>query len=75
MCTECKIIHVVETGYSLAKRFGKHRRDIKSRPDNNELASHFHKDHNFDDLEVQILQTGLSKSRSQHEQQHEDQPV
>ena len=43
--------------------------DIKrSRPDNNELAGHFHQDgHDLDDLEVMILQTGLSKSRAQRE--------
>ena len=38
-------------------------------PNNNELAEHFHQnDHFFDkDLEVLILQSGLSKSRAQRE--------
>ena len=70
-CKKCKMVYVGETGCSLAERFGKHRHDMKSRPDNNELASHFYKNHDLNDLEVQILQTGLSKSRAQREQ-HED---
>ena len=60
-CKKCKLIYVGETGCSLADRFGKHRHD-------NELAKHFHKDHHLNDLEVLILQTGLSKSRAQREQ-------
>ena len=68
ICKKCGKIYVGETGCSLAKRFGQHRHDIRSRPDNNELAGHFHQDgHDLDDLEVMILQTGLSKSRAQRE--------
>ena len=67
-CKKCKMIYVGETGCSLAERFSKHRHDFKARPDNNELANHFFKDHDLCDLEVQILQTGLSKSRAQREQ-------
>ena len=68
ICKKCGKIYVGETGCTLAKRFGQHRHDIKSRPDNNELAGHFHQDdHDLDDLEVMILQTGLSKSRAQRE--------
>lgn len=66
-CKKCNLIYVGETGCSLADRFGKHRHDMKSRPDNNELAKHFHKDHDLSDMEVLILQTGLSKSRAQRE--------
>ena len=47
-----------------------HKRRIyaKKRPDNSELTDHFHKDHSFDkDLEVLILQSGLTKSESQRE--------
>ena len=40
-------------------RFSKHRYDCKKRPDNSELATHFHKDHNESDMEVYILQTDL----------------
>ena len=58
-------MYVGETGCLLAKRFGKHRHDIKSRPDNNELAILVHQDDH--DLEVMILQTGLSKSRAERE--------
>ena len=38
----------VQQKCSLSERFGKHRHDIKSRHDNNEMISHFHKDrHNI----------------------------
>ena len=32
------MVYIEETGCSLAERFGKHRHDMKSRPENNKLA-------------------------------------
>ena len=55
---KCKVhgdIYVGLTGDTISKRLSNHRYDAKNRPDNNELAAHFHQNHNFDtDLEVQI---------------------
>ena len=43
----------------MAKRWSKHKYDIKNRPDQNELATHCHKDHDLDkDLEIFILDHG-----------------
>jgi len=68
ICKKCDKIYVGQTGEQLKERFSKHRYDAKKRPDNSELAEHFHKDHSFDkDLEVLILQSGLTKSESQRE--------
>lgn len=66
-CKKHDFICVGHTGERLCDRFAKHRYDIKKRPDNSELAEHFHKDHTEDDMEVLILQSGLTKSRSQRE--------
>ncbi len=39
----------------------KHRYDIRKRPENNELAEHFHRNHDPErDMEIFILQTGLT---------------
>ena len=69
ICKKCDLIYIGQTGDPLNERFSKHRYDAKKRPNNNELAEHFHQhDHSFDkDLEVLILQSGLSKSRAQRE--------
>ena len=40
-------------------RFSKHRYDVKKRPDNSELAGHFHENHKETDMEVYILQNNL----------------
>ena len=66
-CKKHDAIYVGQTGEKLCDRFSKHRYDIKSRPDNSELAEHFHKNHEEDDMEVLLLQTGLSKSKLQRE--------
>ena len=58
-CKKHDVIYVGHTGESLNDRFSKHRYDIKKRPENSELAAHFHKDHTEDDMEVFILQTNL----------------
>ena len=65
-CKKHDVVCVGHTGETLCDRFSKHRYDIKHRPDNSELAEHFHKDHSEEDLEVLILQTGL-KSKAERE--------
>lgn len=71
ICKKCDKIYVGQTGDQLKDRFSKHRYDAKKRPDNCELADHFHKDHSIDkDMEVLILQSGLTKSERQRE--HEE---
>ena len=67
ICTRHNAICVGQTGCSLASRFSKHRHDIKNRPDNTEIAEHFHKGHQEGDMKVMILQTGLSQSQEQRE--------
>ena len=67
ICTRCNMICVGQTGTTLCSRFSKHRYDIKHRPDNSEIAEHFHTGHEEGDLKVMILQTGLSESEDQRE--------
>lgn len=56
-CKKHKQLYVGQTGEKLCDRFSKHRYDIKKRPDNNELAAHFHNNHDVDkDLGVVILE-------------------
>ena len=72
ICTKCSKIYVGQTGDQLKDRFSKHRYDIKKRPDNSELAEHFHKDHSIDkDMKVLILQSGLGKSERQREREED----
>ena len=59
-CSKHKVVYIGHTGEQLSERFSKHRYDIKNRPDNNELAKHFHGSHNLnDDLNVTILQNNI----------------
>ena len=67
ICIQHDVICVGQTGTALASRFGKHRHDIKKRPDNSEIAEHFNKDHKDGDMKVMILQSGLSESQEQRE--------
>ena len=67
ICTRHDIVCIGQTGATLSSRFNRHRHDIKNRPDNSEIAEHFHENHDVDDLRVMILQTGLSKSEEQRE--------
>ena len=67
ICTRHDMICIGQTGATLSSRFNRHRYDIKNRPDNSEIAEHFHKDHQDGDLKVMILQTGLSESEEQRE--------
>ena len=65
------MICVGERGVALSSTFSKHRYDIKNRPDNSEIAEHFHTGHQDGDMKVFLLQTGLSTSEEQREY-HED---
>ena len=59
-CTKHNLIYIGHTGEKLSDRFSKHRYDIKQRPDNSELAAHFHQDHDISsDMRIQILQSGI----------------
>ena len=54
------------TGEQLSERFSKHRYDIKNRPDNSELAKHFHESHNLiNDLNVTKLQNNIKTAAAQ----------
>ena len=68
-CKKHKTIYVGHTGEAICKRFGKHKWDIYNRPENSDLAQHFHKNHQDGDMEVMILQTGLQtkEEREYHE--------
>ena len=60
-CKKHNLIYIGHTGDPLKDRISKHKYDIHKRPDNNELATHFHKNHNFNkDLDVMILQSGIN---------------
>ena len=60
-----------QTGEQLSERFSKHRCDIKSRPDNSELAKHFHENHNLsDDLNATILENNIKSAAARR--YHED---
>ena len=59
-CSKHKVLYIGHTGEQLSERFSKHRYDIKNRPDNSELAKHFHESHNLNnDLKVTILQNNI----------------
>ena len=62
-CRKHHCIYVGHTGVPLRSRFNKHRWDIKNRPGNSELAEHFHKNHCDNDMEVFILQTGITDEK------------
>ena len=70
-CTKHDLIYVGYTSEQLSDRFSKHRYDVKRRPDNSELASHFHADHKEEDMEVLILQSNIA-SNTQTLEFHED---
>ena len=63
-CKICKLIYVGETKKSLGNRFGGHRYDANSRPENCELSAHVDKEgHEFDkDIEVVILKQGFKST-------------
>ena len=44
----------------MCDRYGKHKYDIKKRPDQNELATHCHQNHDVSrDLEIYIVDYGI----------------
>ena len=56
-CKKHDLIYIGHTGEKLGERFSKHKYDVRKCPDNSDLASHFHENHDFDqDLEISILQ-------------------
>ena len=57
-CTEHDVIYVGHAGDKFCDRFSKHRYDIKYRPPNSELATHFNEDHSDEDMVVMILESG-----------------
>ena len=59
-CRKHNTVYTGHTGESLSVRFSKHKYDFKKRPDNSELAEHFHQNHDFKDLEIYILQTDIA---------------
>ena len=61
-CLKHQKIYVGHTGECLRDRFSKHRYDIKNRPDNSELARHFHDKHTLDDMKFTILQSDLERT-------------
>ena len=70
-CSKHKVLHIGHTGEQLSERFSKHRYDIKNRPDNSELAKHFHESHNLNnDLNVTILQNNIKTAAARR--YHED---
>ena len=59
-CSRHKVLYIGQTGEQLLERFSKHCYDIKNKPDNSELAKHFHQSHNINDnIDVTILQTNI----------------
>ena len=59
-CKKCQLLYIGHTGDTMRERYGKHKYDIKKRPDNNELAAHCHEVHGVDkDLEIHILDYGI----------------
>ena len=59
-CRKCKIIYVGHSGNDMGDRYGKHKYDIKKRPDQNELAAHCHQGHDVSkDLELYIVDYGI----------------
>ena len=59
-CRKCNLIYVGHSGNDMCDRYGKHKYDIKKRPDQNELATHCHQNHDLSkDLEVYIVDYGI----------------
>ena len=59
-CKKCQQIYVGHTVESMATRWSKNKWDIINRPNQNELATHCHHNHDLEkDLEVTILDHGF----------------
>ena len=62
-CKKHNQIYTGKTSETLGKRFSKHKYDILKRPENNELASHFNKDHDITkDLDFLILEKNIKNA-------------
>ena len=62
-CKKHDQIYTGKTSETLAKRFYKHKYDILKRPENNELANHFNKDHDITkDLDFLILEKDIKNA-------------
>ena len=71
LCSKHKVLFIGHTGEQLSERFSKHHYDIKNRPDNSELAKHFHESHNSNDhLNITILQNNIKTAAARR--YHED---
>ena len=69
-CSKHKVLYIGHTGEQLSERFSKHCYNFKNRPDNSELAKHFHENHNLSDhLNVTILENNIKTAvaRRYHE--------
>ena len=60
-CVKCDLIYVGNTGDSINIRFSKHKYDIKNRPEQNELTTHYMKYREVDDLIFLILDHVLNE--------------
>ena len=59
-CSKHKILYIGHSGEQLSELFSKHCYDIKNRPDNSELAKHFHKSRSkSDSLNVTMSQSNI----------------
>lgn len=59
-CRKCKQLYIGHSGNDMCDRYGKHKYDIKKRPDQNELATHCHQNHDVSrDLEIYIVDYGI----------------
>ena len=58
-CTKHQVTYIGHTGDKLSERFSRHRHDIKKRPENSELAAHFHQNHSDEDMKITILEAGF----------------
>ena len=60
-CKKHDVIYIGHTGEKLSSQFSKHRYDLKSRPDNNELTKHLNSsDHDFEkDIDITILKSDI----------------
>ena len=59
-CSKLYVLYVGRTGEQLSECFPKHHYNVKSKPDNSELAKHFHENHDINEnLNVTTLKTKL----------------
>ena len=62
-CKKHEKLYVGKTKETLTNRFSKHKYDILKRPSNNELALHFHNDHDISsDLDFVILEKDIKNN-------------